>query len=159
METNPRSKGSALALAIAITATGFCSPVQAAPPQAVTITTQVVFNPDVQGTFTATGPVCASGTVELVREKITAGEAFNVNAWTRFICDDNSGSFVLHVHPQFNSRPKDGFDASGPWAVWGAGGTGLYATLTGHGWFGVVFDWSTDPLEGSETLVGFMSLE
>lgn len=155
METNAPSKGPALALAIAATAAGFCGPVQAAPPQAVTITTQVVFNPGTQGTFTATGPLCASGTVELVREKISP--AFNVNAWQRFTCDDNSGSFVLHLHPQFNSRPKDGFDANGPWAVWGADGTGRYASLTGYGWFGVVFDGSTDPLEGSETYVGFVN--
>ncbi len=157
METNARSKGLALALAVAIAAAGLCSPVQAAPPQAVTITTQVVFNPDTQGTFTATGPLCASGTVELVREKIAPGQAFNVNAWQRFTCDDNSGSFVLHLHPQFNSRPKDGFDADGPWAVSGGDGTGRYESLTGYGWFGVVLDWSTDPLEGSETYVGFVN--
>jgi hypothetical protein len=116
-----------------------------------------VFNPDVEGTFAATGPVCATGTVELIDEKVTAGNAFNVVALVRFRCDDNSGSFVLHYHPQASSRPKDGFDLDGPWSVWREGGTGAYRTLSGSGWFGVTFDWSTDPLEGVETFVGFVN--
>lgn len=144
----------AVAVAAALPAAVLAGP---AAPQAVTITTQVVFDPNVAGTFTATGPICASGTVEYVTDKVTSGTAFNVNGWSRFICDDNSGSFVLHLHPQANARPKAGFALDGPWSVWGGGGTGSYASLRGYGWFGVVFDWETDPLEGQETFIGFVS--
>jgi hypothetical protein len=31
--------------------------------------------------------------------------------------------------------------------------------LSGHGEFGVVFDQNSDPLEGEETFVGFVTLE
>jgi hypothetical protein len=125
----------------------------------VTITTHVVFNPDADGTFTATGPICTTGTLYLVDAHFGVGPAaFNVNALHEFVCDDNSGTFVLRLHPQGNSRPKDGFDLNGPWSVWGKG-TGAYENLSGHGDFGVVFDVSTDPLEGEETYVGFVTFE
>jgi hypothetical protein len=132
-------------------------PASAEPPRAVTITTQVVFNPTISGTFTASGPVCASGIIELVSEKITSGNAFNVNTQARFVCDDNSGSFVLRYHPQVVGRDSDGFDLDGPWSVTTGLGTGAYQTLSGSGWFGVVLDWTTDPLEAVETFVGFMT--
>jgi len=80
-----------------------------------------------------------------------------VNALTEFVCDDNSGSFTLRLHPQANARPKDGFALNGPWSVWGKG-TGAYGSLSGHGEFGVVFDEESDPLEGAETYVGFVAL-
>lgn len=124
-------------------------------PQAVTITTQVVFNPGTSGTFVATGPICSSGTVSLVSEVIAP--AFNVNALQQFVCDDNSGSFILRLHPQANGRPKDGFTLNGPWSVWGKG-TGNYESLSGHGEFGVVLDFNSNPLEGEETYVGFVNL-
>jgi len=62
--------------------------------------------------------------------------AYNVSALHRSTCGDNSGSFILRLHPQFNDRPKDGFAASGPWSVWGKG-TGAYSSLGGHGEFGL----------------------
>ncbi|MBM4219451.1 MAG: hypothetical protein FJ171_07390 [Gammaproteobacteria bacterium] len=127
-------------------------------PQAVTITTQVVFNPDANGTFVATGPICSTGTLSTVRAVIGPGP--NVNALASFTCDDNSGSFILRLHPQFNARPKeDGFDANGPWSVWGKGGTGKFKGLTGHGDFGVVVDEHEDPLAATETYVGFVTLK
>jgi hypothetical protein len=49
------------------------TPVFAEAPQAVTITTSVVFNPNTSGTFVATGPICATGTVEFVKEVVTRG--------------------------------------------------------------------------------------
>lgn len=145
--------------ATAIAASSGAVPVLADVPQAVTITTQVVFNPNTQGTFTATGPICATGTLNVVREVVAVGPAaFNVNSLTEFVCDDNSGTFFLRIHPQANSRPKDGFDLNGPWSVWGKG-TGDYESLSGHGDFGVVLDWSADPLEGQETYIGFVTLQ
>lgn len=128
-------------------------------PQAVTITTQVTFNPDASGTFVATGPICSTGTFSLVREIIASGPgAFNVNAVEQFVCDDNSGAFFIRLHPQANARPKDGFDLNGPWSVWGKG-TGDYESLAGHGEFGVVFDRGSDPVTGRETYVGFVQLK
>lgn len=128
-------------------------------PQAVTITTQVVFNPQINGTFVATGPICSTGSLHFVDEHLAIGPAaFNVNALTQFVCDDNSGTFILRLHPQANGRPKDGFALNGPWSVWGKG-TGNYKSLSGHGEFGVVFDANSDPLEGEETYVGFVNLK
>jgi hypothetical protein len=66
-------------------------------------------------------------------------------------------AFILRLHPQANARPREGFDLSSPWAVWGKG-TGGYASLAGHGDFGVVLDFSANPLTGSETYVGFVTL-
>jgi hypothetical protein len=80
-----------------------------------------------------------------------------VNALHLFTCDDNSGTFILRLHPQFNARPKDGFTANGPWSVWGKG-TGAYSSLSGSGEFGVVVDDNSDPLEATETYVGFVTL-
>ena len=95
---------------------------------------------DAAGTFVATGPICSTGTFSLVSEVIAIGPAaFNVNAVEQFVCDDNSGTFFIRLHPQASARPKDGFDLNGPWSVWGKG-TGDYESLAGHGEFGVVFD-------------------
>ena len=150
-----------LATAVAIATCWGAAPALADTPQAVTISTTITF-PDFDslgfGTFTATGPICSSGTLRGVREALGIGPAaFNVNSLTEFVCDDNSGSFVIHVHPQANPRPKDGFDLDGPWSIWGKG-TGDYATMSGHGDFGVVIDFSADPLTGQETYVGFVTL-
>lgn len=150
---------SVVATGITIALSCAATPLLAAAPQAVTITTHVVFNPQINGTFVATGPICSTGTLHFVDEAIGIGPAaFNVNALTEFVCDDNSGSFTLRLHPQANSRPKNGFALNGPWSVWGKG-TGAYAGLSGHGEFGVVFDENSDPLEGVETYVGFVNLK
>jgi hypothetical protein len=147
---------SVLVMAIGIASCFAATASLADAPQAVTITTQVIFNPDASGTFVATGPICSTGTFTTVRA-VFGGP--NVNALARFECDDNSGSFTLRVHPQFNARPKDGFDGNGPWSVWGKEGTGAYRSLSGHGEFGVVVDENTDPLEAIETYVGFVKLK
>lgn len=157
MNRNSGISGKALLAAAAISGALAPIPALAEAPQAVTITTQVVFNPSISGTFTASGPVCASGVIELVSEKVTSGNAFNINTQTRFVCDDNSGSFVLRYHPQVVGRDSEGFDLDGPWSVSPGLGTGTYENLRGSGWFGVVLDWTTDPLEAVETFVGFMT--
>ena len=145
MNTNGCRFRSLLTAATAIAASCVAAPVLGDAPQAVTITTQVVFNPNTQGTFQASGPICSTGTVHFVDEVVASGPAaFNVNALLEFVCDDNSGTFALRLHPQANARPKDGFELDGPWSVWGKG-TGAYESLSGHGDFGVVFDWNTDP--------------
>lgn len=159
MSTKSRPIRSVLAAGMAIVLSCAATPLLAAAPQAVTITTQVVFNPQINGTFVATGPICSTGTLHFVDEAIGSGPAaFNVNALTEFVCDDNSGSFTLRLHPQANGRPKNGFALNGPWSVWSKG-TGAYGSLSGHGEFGVVFDEDSDPLEGVETYVGFVNLK
>ena len=147
----------ALLVAVALASAAVGGLAHAGAPQPVTITTQVVFNPYTEGTFTATGPVCATGVLEFISEKLTSGNAYNIVTLVRFHCDDNSGSFVLQYHPQVNGRPKEGFHLDGPWSVWGNGGTGAYVNLTGSGWFGVVLDFSADPVAGVEPFVGFMN--
>jgi hypothetical protein len=159
MKTKIRPIRSVLATGIAIAISSAATPLMADVPQAVTITTQVVFNPETNGTFVATGPICSTGTLFAVDGVFAIGPAaFNVNGLQEFVCDDNSGTFILRLHPQANGRPKDGFALNGPWSVWGKG-TGNYASLSGHGEFGVVFDENSDPLEGEETYVGFVTLK
>jgi len=159
MKTKTRPVRSVLATGVVIALSCAAAPLLAEVPQAVTITTQVVFNPEISGTFVATGPICSTGTVIFVDDAIGSGPAaFNVNALTQFVCDDNSGSFILRLHPQASARPKDGFALNGPWSVWGKG-TGAYRSLAGHGEFGVVFEENSDPLEGVETYVGFVTLK
>ena len=153
---NSRPFVSQLAVGIFVVASCAATPVLADTPQAVTITTQVVFDPDASGTFVATGPICSTGTVSTVSAVFSAGP--NVNALASFTCDDNSGSFILRLHPQFDVRPKAGFDADGPWSVWGKG-TGAYRSLSGYGDFGVQVDENSDPLEATETYVGFVTLK
>jgi hypothetical protein len=150
---------SVLATGVAIAASCAAAPVLADAPQAVTITTQVTFNPDAAGTFVATGPICSTGTFSLLSEVIATGPAaFNVNAVSQYVCDDNSGTFFIRVHPQAAPRSKGGFDLNGPWSIWGKG-TGDYESLAGHGDFGVVFDPGSDPLTGQEIFVGFVTLK
>jgi hypothetical protein len=156
---NEFSSRRVLATAVAIGLSCAAASAQADAPQAVTIITQVVFDPDTSGTFVATGPICSTGTVTLVDEVIGIGPGgFNVNAIQEFTCDDNSGSFIIRLHPQANPRPKDGFDLNGPWSVWGKG-TGAYSNMAGHGEFGVVFEENSDPLAATETYVGFVTLD
>ena len=148
------------ALCVIVAASCTATPVLADAPQAVTIVTNITFDPDLYGTFEATGPICSTGTLSGVDEHLAEGPAaFNVNATTLFVCDDNSGTFVIRLHPQGNARPKDGFTLNGPWDISGNTGTGAYAKLSGHGEFGVVLDFSADPLTGVETFVGFVTLK
>jgi len=159
MKTKFRPIRSVLTTGVAIALSCTAAPLLADAPQAVTITTQVVFDPEIRGTFVATGPICSTGTVQFVDDVIAVGPAaFNVNALTQFTCDDNSGAFTLRLHPQANGRPKDGFALNGPWSVWGKG-SGAYRSLSGHGEFGVVFEEGSDPLEGTETYVGFVNFK
>ena len=149
-----------LAFGIVVVASCTATPVLADAPQAVTIVTHLTFADTTYGTFEATGPICTTGTVSLVDAHFGEGPAaFNVNVRQLFVFDDNSGTFVIRLLPQSNSRPKNGFTSNGPWAISGNTGTGAYATLSGHGEIGVVVDFSVDPLTGVETYVGFVTLK
>ncbi len=126
-----------------------CAALAAAPSahaQDPTIVTDITFPEDGEppfGTFTASDPLCPSGT--FVDEFVGGGGAFNSghvfynasNVRKIFTCDDGSGTFTIQFHPQFTPATSAGCDSSGPFAV--IGGTGDYARLRGQGDFCVVF--------------------
>jgi hypothetical protein len=105
--------------------------------QAPTIVTDVTFSEEgVFGTFTATAPLCPSGT--FVDEFVAGGgfQSGRVHAVTvrkTFTCADDSGTFTILFHPQRTTATPAGCDEAGAFAV--VGGTGDYAKLRGHGDF------------------------
>jgi hypothetical protein len=110
--------------------------VPAAYAQEPTITTAITFPPGGEplGTFTATEPLCPSGT--FVDEFVGGGggdlyHAFSVRKL--FTCDDGSGTFTILFHPQFSPATPASCQEAGPFSV--VGGTGDYTTLSGHGDF------------------------
>lgn len=118
----------------------------AAYAQEPTITTDITFPEEGEpfGTFTATEPLCPSGT--FVDEFVGGGGAFAsdkffYSAFTirKFLtCDDGSGTFTILFHPQLNPTTPESCAQAGPFAV--VGGTGDYATVSGHGDFCVFAD-------------------
>jgi hypothetical protein len=117
---------------------GAAAPAQAAEPVPFTITEQLNFATGVF-TFTATGPLCPSGTfADDVRvfapnpesSGIESSGGFNLLIRTVYTCDDGSGTFnaLKHVFITFSD---DGFTNTGPIQL--LGGTGAYAELVGHG--------------------------
>jgi hypothetical protein len=114
------------------------SPAYAQEP---TIVTDITFPEEGEpfGTFTATAPLCPSGT--FVDEFIGGGGAFrsghvdygSATVLKTFTCSDNSGTFMILFHPQFSPATPDGCAQAGPFAV--GGGTGAYTELRGHGDF------------------------
>src|SRR5215213_4092074 len=129
----------------------------AAYAQEPTITTDITFPEEGEpfGTFTATEPLCPSGT--FVDEFVGGGGAFMSDKFfygastvrKMFTCADGSGTFTILFHPQFTPATAGGCDQAGPFAV--IGGTGDYAQLRGQGDF-CVFEAGED--EFSETFTG-----
>ena len=113
----------------------------AAYAQEPTITTDITFPEEGEpfGTFTATEPLCPSGT--FVDEFVGGGGAFAsgrvpYHAFTvrkHFTCADGSGTFTILFHPQFTPATPASCEEAGPFAV--VGGTGEYTSLRGHGDF------------------------
>jgi hypothetical protein len=125
-----------LALSLAfVVVFAFAPGAGASPPVPVTMTLTADFSgPVIQGTFTASSPLCLSGT--FVTEVVGGGggpRAFAMTGRQHMTCDDGSGSFVIQFHPQSNPISPI---PSGPWAA--LGGTGSYAGLHGTGSFSVV---------------------
>ena len=81
-----------------------------------------------QGTFTARGPVCASGTTTDVVQVIDTGVRLFFDVLKTFECADHSGTFTLHILATV--KPCQPLDY-GLWAV--VGGTGNYVRLRGAG--------------------------
>lgn len=139
--------------------------VQADAPRPVVIETQVVFAPLAEGTFTATAPLCTSGTFRtlevVLNPSLLYGHGFTAKA--EYVCDDNSGTFIIQLHPQSGANLAGGtrepvFTVAGPWSFV-PGGTGRYAKISGHGDFGVVIDLEQDPWTGEESFTGFVQLD
>lgn len=115
---------------------GIAGPASAAAPVPFTIADEVNFNSGVF-TFTATGPLCASGTfVDDVKvqafahsEQARSGGG-NVLIRSVYTCDDGSGTFEILKHLTLTFT-ESGFTDSGPEQI--LGGTGAYAGITGHG--------------------------
>jgi hypothetical protein len=109
----------------------------AAPPESFTITENIDFNSEAPRTFTATGPLCASGTFEdeVAGDRVaghpdTTGK-FNLLIRTVYTCDDGSGTFFAQKHV-FITLNEDGSSTNtGPITL--HGGTGDYTRLNGHG--------------------------
>jgi hypothetical protein len=127
-----------------------------AAPVPFTIDEHVDFNTGVF-TFTATGPLCASGTfVDDV--KVFAGSATNPKAsiliTSVYTCDDGSGRWNVLKHLFLTFSPGS-FTNTGPTEV--LGGTGTYAGATGHG----VDNGSTNTVTGigSGQMEGFINLK
>ena len=133
----------------------------AAYAQEPTITTNITFPEEGEpfGTFTANEPLCPSGT--FVDEFVGGGGAFAsdrviYSAFTIrkvLTCDDGSGTFTILFHPQINPTTPESCDQAGPFAV--VGGTGDYATLSGHGDFCV---FGTGENTATETFTGIFRL-
>jgi hypothetical protein len=126
-------------LLAAVAAFALPTTASATPRTPVTVTVLADFSgPVPQGTFTATSPLCSSGS--FVSEPIAGGGGLVASAFTglqHFSCDDASGTFTIQFHPQVH--PPDFVDG-GPWVA--LGGTGAYDGLRGSGDF---------------TLLGFIS--
>jgi hypothetical protein len=98
-----------------------------------TITEQINFDTG-EFTFTATGPLCPSGTFEDTVATVADGQSgqpkLNLIITTVYTCDDGSGSFDMLKHVFLTFNP-DGSTNTGPVQI--LGGTGAYAGLIGHG--------------------------
>ena len=125
---------------LAALATFALTVVPAAYAQEPTITTSITFPEGGEpfGAFTATEPLCPSGT--FVDEQLGGGGAFvsgrlyhAFSVLKTFTCDDGSGTFTILFHPQFNPSTPASCEEAGPFSV--VGGTGDYTRLSGHGDF------------------------
>jgi hypothetical protein len=100
----------------------------ASPPEPVTITGTVLF-PAGTGTFTATEPLCPSGTIQQLAGLFVGGPTTSfarIAVRHEFTCTDGSGSFVLQLTVRL--------DATGTTFRWSVlSGTGDYAKLHGTG--------------------------
>ena len=148
-------------IAIAIAALAAPTALAAAPlanAQTPTIVTNITFpEGEFLGTFTASTPLCPSGT--FVDQVVGGGGAFDnahvlvfaVTVRKLFTCADGTGTFTIQFHPQLTPATAADCHESGPFAV--VDGTGAYAKLRGHGDFCLL----PTPDDISETFTGTFS--
>lgn len=150
------SRSAKLAAALAIVLIALVPGATAGAAQQVpfTIIEHVDFTTGVN-TFTATGPLCPSGTFfdDLVAGAFPHSDhaqtgGFNLIFRTTYTCNDGTGTFEMLKHV-FISFAGDGFTNTGPVQI--LGGTGDYTNLKGHGVDNGV---STDGLTGVGTIMG-----
>ena len=122
-------------LALALVAPlGATAPAQAAAPVPFTITEQLNLATGVN-TFTATGPLCPSGTfaddVRVFAGHLESTDMLNLLIRTVYTCEDGSGSFFALKHVFFTVVGENSITNTGPIQL--LGGTGAYTQLVGHG--------------------------
>jgi hypothetical protein len=113
---------------------GAAASAQAAAPAPFTITEQVNFATGFN-TFTATGPLCPSGTfvddVNVFAGHPDSTGKLNLLIRTVYTCDDGSGSFYALKHVFLTFTGEDSATNTGPIQL--LGGTGAYTDLVGSG--------------------------
>lgn len=110
------------------------APARAASHVPFTITEQVDFAPGGTNTFTATGPLCPSGT--FVDTLIASGDVKSPTKGiailrTVYTCANGSGTFNMLKHVFITVTGPNSFVNTGPVQL--LGGTGAYTSLMGHG--------------------------
>jgi hypothetical protein len=124
---------------LAMVAFAFLAPLGAAAsahaaPTPFTITEQVNFETGFN-TFTATGPLCQSGTfvddVNVFAGHPESTDRLNLLIHTVYTCDDGSGTFNALKHVFLTFTGEDSATNTGPIQL--LGGTGAYTDLVGHG--------------------------
>jgi hypothetical protein len=112
---------------------GAASPATAAEQVPFTITEQL--SSTAADTFTATGPLCPSGTfvdaVESVGGAQSSQPKIELLIRTVYTCDDGSGTFDVLKHVFLAINPDGSATNTGPIQI--LGGIGAYAGLVGHG--------------------------
>jgi hypothetical protein len=127
----------AVAGAVALLAPlGVTASAQAAEQVPFTINEQITLGPSgpVLETFTATGPLCPSGTfVDTVQNPPSPDQAGKSTLIVRsvYTCDDGSGTFNALKELVGTAGPDDTATSTGPIQL--LGGTGAFTDLIGHG--------------------------
>lgn len=115
-------------------------PAGATPPEEVFIESDVTFADPSFGTFTATGPICESGTTldpVVLGVGFQSGQRGQLLVVKEFTCDDGSGTFTMLLRVTLRFVPT--FSDTFTWSV--ISGTGAYENLHGTGeGFGVPTD-------------------
>ena len=139
----------------------------AGPPTPFVMNTEIIFPHPGQafGTFWVQEPawICPAGTFLTQKEMYppAAGYAFTAIVVVEYTCDDESGTFFIQFHPQWNPGTQGGgYWVSGPWSIL-SGGTGDYVNLRGHGEMGfnnTGYDPNTGEEFGEETFAGLVQM-
>ncbi len=123
------------------------TPAAAASPNldvSIVITTYFTENELPSGPFVASGPavvaglICSTGVAADLQSMPSGWQSFratNYHLDKQFTCDDDSGTFILHMEARIDPRKGD----TANWNV--VGSTGEYAALHGSGkLYGVFFE-------------------
>jgi hypothetical protein len=133
-------------------------PAHAAENVSFTINEQLDFETGVF-TFTATEPLCSSGTFEddvrvaaFAHSEQARSGGGNLLVRTTYTCTDGSGTFDMLKHIFLTFGEEDDFTNTGPVQI--VGGTGDYEGIVGH----EVDVGTSDGSTGVGTITGFVAL-